>query len=162
NGISINDYANSAPGSVLGLDLGADAVEQFAVVTSNYPADFGRSSGGVINAITRSGSNQFHGSVYEFLRNSALDARNYFDGAKPPFRPKQFGAAGGGPIRKDKTFFFVNYEGLRQSLGVTHVDTVPSLAARGGVLSTGNVTVDAQASRYLAFFPLPNRGLIGP
>lgn len=162
NGISINDYANSAPGSVLGLDLGADAVEQFAVVTSNYPADFGRSSGGVINAITRSGSNQFHGSVYEFLRNSALDARNYFDSTKPPFRRNQFGAAVGGPIRKDKTFFFVNYEGLRQSLGVTHVDTVPSLAARGGVLSTGNVTVDAQASRYLAFFPLPNRGLIAP
>ena len=161
NGISINDYANSAPGSVLGLDLGADAVEQFAVVTSNYPADFGRSSGGVINAITRSGGNRFHGSIYEFLRNSALDARNFFDSRKPAFRRNQFGAAAGGPIRKDKTFFFVNYEGLRQSLGLTHVDTVPSPAARNGVLSTGSVTVDAQAARYLAFFPLPNRGLIG-
>jgi hypothetical protein len=162
NGISINDYANSAPGSVLGLDLGADAVEQFAVVTSNYPADFGRSSGGVINAITRTGSNKFHGSVYEYLRNSALDARNFFDSIKPPFRRNQFGAAVGGPIRKDKTFFFVNYEGLRQSLGMTHVDTVPSTAARSGILSTGNVPVDMQAARYLAFFPLPNRGLIGP
>lgn len=162
NGISINDYANSAPGSVLGLDLGADAVEQFAVVTSNYPADFGRSSGGVINAITRTGSNKFHGSVYEFLRNSALDARNYFDTTKPPFRRNQFGAAVGGSIKRDKTFLFVNYEGLRQSLGLTHVDTVPSAAARGGVLSTGNVVVDAQATKYLAFFPLPNLGLIGP
>jgi hypothetical protein len=161
NGVSINDYANSAPGSVLGLDLGADAVEQFAVVTTNYPAEFGRSSGGVINAITRSGTNQFHGSVYEFLRNSALDARNYFDSTKPPFRRNQFGAAVGGPIRKDRTFFFANYEGLRQSLGVTHVDTVPSPNARAGVLSTGNVQVDPQATRYLAFFPLPNRELLG-
>jgi hypothetical protein len=161
NGISINDYANSAPGSVLGLGLGADAVEQFSVVTSNYPATIGRSSGGVINAITRSGSNTLHGSVYEFLRNSALDAKNYFDGAKPPFKRNQFGGTLGGPIRKDRTFFFVNYEGLRQSLGVTHVSTVPSPAARMGLLSTGAVTVDPEAARYLAFFPLPNRGLIG-
>jgi hypothetical protein len=161
NGISINDYANSAPGSVLGLDLGADAVEQFSVVTSNYPANIGRSSGGVVNAITRSGSNDFHGSVYEFLRNSALDAKNYFDGAKPPFKRNQFGAAIGGPIRQNRTFFFFNYEGLRQSLGVTHIDIVPSPAARMGLLSTGQVTVDPEAARYLAFFPLPNRGLIG-
>lgn len=161
NGITINDYANSAPGSVLGLDLGADAVEQFSVMTSSYPADFGRSSGGIVNAITRAGSNQFHGSAYEFLRNSALDARNFFDGAIPPFRRNQFGAVVGGPIRKDRTFFFLNYEELRQSLGVTHVDSVPSPAARQGILSTGNVTVDPQAGRYLAFFPLPNRGLLG-
>ena len=83
NGTTINDYANSAPGSVLGLDLGADAVEQFSVMTNNYPADLGRSSGGVVNAITRSGSNRFHGSIYEYLRNSALDARNFFDGVHP-------------------------------------------------------------------------------
>jgi hypothetical protein len=161
NGISINDYANSAPGSVLGLDLGADAVEQFSVVTSNYPAEYGRCSGGIINAATRSGSNAFHGSVYEFLRNSALDAKNYFDGPKPPFKRNQFGGAIGGPILKNRTFFFVNYEGLRQSLGVTHIDTVPSLAARSGMLSTGQVQVDPEAARYLIFFPLPNRGLIG-
>lgn len=161
NGVSINDYANSAPGSVLGLDLGADAVEQFSVVTSNYPAAYGRSSGGVINATTRSGSNAFHGSVYEFLRNSVLDAKNYFDGAKPPFKRNQFGIAAGGPIIKNRAFFFVNYEGLRQSLGVTHVDIVPSLAARAGMLSTGQVQVDPEAARYLIFFPLPNRGLIG-
>jgi hypothetical protein len=161
NGISINDYANSAPGSVLGLDLGADAVEQFAVVTSNYPAAYGRSSGGIVNAVTRSGSNSFHGSVYEFLRNSALDAKNYFDGAKPPFKRNQFGGALGGPIRRGRTFFFVNYEGLRQSLGITHVDIVPSEAARAGMLSTGPIQVDSIAARYLVFFPLPNRGLLG-
>jgi Carboxypeptidase regulatory-like domain len=161
NGTSINDYANSAPGSVLGLDLGADAVEQFTVSTSSYPADYGRSSGGIINAVTRSGGSAFHGSVYEFLRNSALDAKNYFDGDKPPFRRNQFGVAAGGPLYRDRLFFFANFEGLRQSLGVTHVDIVPSQAARIGNLSTGTIQVDPQAMRYLAFFPLPNRGVIG-
>jgi carboxypeptidase family protein len=161
NGTSINDYANSAPGSVLGLDLGADAVEQFTVSTSSYPADYGRSSGGIINAVTRSGGAAFHGSVYEFLRNSALDSKNYFDGDKPPFRRNQFGGAIGGPLYRKRLFFFVNFEGLRQSLGVTHVDIVPSQAARTGNLSTGTIQVDPQAARYLAFFPLPNRGVIG-
>src|SRR5438105_8642285 len=140
DGITINDYANAAPGSVLGLDLGADAVEEFSVVTSNYPATYGRSSGGVINAVTRSGSNAFHGTVYEFLRNSALDTRNFFDVTKPPFRRNQFGASAGAPIQKDRAFFFANYEGLRQSLGTTQVDTVLSPAARSGQLSSGNVT----------------------
>lgn len=161
NGTSINDYANSAPGSVLGLDLGADAVEQFTVSTSSYPASYGRSSGGTINAVTRSGTSEFHGSMYEFLRNSAFDAKNYFDGAKPPFRRNQFGGALGGPLYRKRAFFFANYEGLRQSLGVTHLDIVPSPAARTGNLSTGAVAVDPQAARYLAFFPLPNRGLLG-
>lgn len=161
NGISINDYANSAPGSVLGLELGADAVEQFTVSTSNYPAQYGRSSGGTVNAITRSGTDYFHGSVYEFLRNSALDSKNYFDGEKPPFRRNQFGAAAGAPLLRKRLYLFANYEGLRQSLGVTHVDIVPSAAARSGTLSAGTVPVDPQATRYLAFFPLPNRGLIG-
>ncbi len=161
NGTSINDYANSAPGSVLGLDLGADAVEQFTVATSSYPADYGRSSGGIINAVTRSGGPVFHGSVYEFLRNSALDSKNYFDGEKPPFRRNQFGGAVGGPLYRKRLFFFANFEALRQSLGVTHVDIVPSQGARNGNLSTGTVQVDPEATRYLAFYPLPNRGLIG-
>jgi Carboxypeptidase regulatory-like domain len=161
NGTSINDYANSAPGSVLGLDLGADAVEQFTVSTSGYPADYGRSSGGIINAVTRSGGPAFHGSVYEFLRNSTLDSKNYFDGAKPPFRRNQFGGAVGGPLYRKRLFLFANFEALRQSLGVTHVDIVPSQAARSGNLSSGTVQVDPQATRYLTFYPLPNRGLIG-
>src|SRR5207237_4265896 len=135
NKYSINYYANAAPSSVLGLDLYANAVEEFSVVTSNYPATYGRSSGGVINAVTRSGSNAFHGTVYEFLRNSALDARNFFDVTKPPFRRNQFGASAGAPIQKDRTFFFANYEGLRQSLGTTQVDTVLSPTARSGQLS---------------------------
>src|SRR6202022_837988 len=94
-----------------------------------------RTSGGVINVVTRSGKEAFHGSLYEFLRNSALDARNFFDGPViPPFKRNQFGGSVGAPIKKDKTFIFGSYEGLRQSLGVTTVDTVPSDSARMGIL----------------------------
>src|SRR5437899_7430647 len=162
DGVSINDYSNGAPGSVLGDNLGVDAVEQFSVLGSNYPAEYGRTTGGVINAVTRSGTNAFHGSVYEFLRNSALDARNFFDARIPPFKRNQFGGSLGGPIQKDRTFVFADYEGLRQSLGVTQVNTVPSAAARNGVLSTGSVRVDPAISRYLqAFYPLPNGVSLG-
>jgi hypothetical protein len=161
NGISINDYTNQAPGSILGGNLGADAVAEFNVLTINQPAEYGRTSGGVISAINRSGTNHFHGSAYEFLRNSALDARNYFDGPSiAPFRRNQFGVSAGGPIRKDKTFIFGDYEGLRQSLGLSMVDNVPSLAARSGQLSgIPNFTVDPLVKPYLAFYPLPN-GLV--
>ncbi|MGH9357150.1 MAG: TonB-dependent receptor domain-containing protein, partial [Terriglobia bacterium] len=162
DGISINDYANGAPGSVLGANLGVDAIEQFSVLGSNYPAQYGRTSGGIINAVTRSGTNAFHGDVYEFLRNSSLDARNFFDVNTPPFRRNQFGGSVGGPIQKDRFFFFADYEGLRQSLGVTQVDTMPSAKARTGQLSTGTVQVDPQVARYLAaFYPLPDGPPLG-
>src|SRR5256884_3542647 len=162
DGLSINDYSNGAPGSVLGDNLGVDAVEQFSVLGSNYPAEYGRTTGGVINAVTRSGTNAFHGSVYEFLRNSALDARNFFDARIPPFKRNQFGASVGGPLRKDRVFVFADYEGLRQSLGVTQVNTVPAVAARNGVLSAGSVAVDPAVARFLqAFYPLPNGPLLG-
>ena len=163
DGISLNDYANGAPGSVLGGNLGVDAIEEFSVLTSNYSAEYGKTSGGVVNAVTRSGTNQFHASVYEFLRNSALDARNFFDrGTIPPFKRNQFGASAGGPIRKDRTFIFGDYEGIRQSKGITAVDTVPSAAARVGKLSTGTVTVDPSVQKYLAFYPIPNGGTLPP
>jgi Carboxypeptidase regulatory-like domain/TonB-dependent Receptor Plug Domain len=162
DGVSINDYSNGAPGSVLGDNLGVDAVEQFSVLGSNYPAEYGRTTGGVINAVTRSGTNAFHGSVYEFLRNSALDARNFFDARIPAFKRNQFGSSLGGAIRKDRAFVFGDYEGLRQSLGTTQISTVPSAAARQGVLSTGSVVVDPSVSRYLqAFYPLPNGPPLG-
>ena len=172
DGVSTNDYNNSAPGSVMGGDLGVDAIEEFSVLTSNYSAEYGRTSGGVINAITRSGTNHFHGGAYEFLRNSALDARNFFDyttpNRLPPFRRNQFGASAGGPIRKDKVFVFGDYEGIRQSLGISTPVTVPSVAARNGMLcsapDTGTcapttVTVDASAQKYLPFWPLPDAGI---
>jgi outer membrane receptor protein involved in Fe transport len=163
DGVSLNDYGNGGPGSVLGGNLGVDAIQEFSVLTSNYSAEYGKTSGGVVNAITRSGTNQFHGSVYEFLRNSALDARNFFDqGSIPPFKRNQFGVSAGGPIQKGRTFFFADYEGIRQSLGLTQVETVPSPAARIGNLSTGTVTVDPSAQKYLGFFPLPNGPLLAP
>jgi len=162
DGISINDYSNGAPGSVLGSNLGVDAVEQFSVLGSNYPAGYGRTSGGVINAVTRSGTNAYHGNLYEFLRNSALDARNFFDAGIPPFKRNQFGGSAGGPVLKGSTFFFADYEGLRQSLGVTHVDTVPSVAARNGQLSAGSVHVDPVMAQFLhAFYPMPNGPALG-
>jgi hypothetical protein len=162
DGISVNDYSNGPPGSALGVNLGVDAVEQFSVLTSNYPAQVGRSSGGVIGASTRSGTSAFHGSVYEFFRNSVLDARNFFDTTKPPFRRNQFGASLGGPIQKDRTFIFGDYEGLRSSLGTTQVDTVPSADARAGNLSSGQITVDPNVLSFVnAFYPLPNGPPLG-
>src|ERR1700694_2047345 len=138
DGISLNDYANGAPGSVLGGNLGVDAIQDFSVLTSNYSAEYGKTSGGVVNATTRSGTNEFHGSVYEFLRNSALDAKNYFEDPPPTpkasFKRNQFGGAIGGPIIKNRTFFFADYEAIRQSKGIANKSFVPSEAARNGQL----------------------------
>jgi hypothetical protein len=163
DGISINDYANGAPGSALGVNLGVDAIKEFSVISSGYPAEYGRSSGGIINAVTRSGTNAFHGSAYEFIRNSAVDARNYFDvGPIPAFKRNQFGGSLGGPIIKDRTFFFVDYEAIRQNQGTTQTSLVPTAKARAGNLSTGPVTVDAGVLKFVnAFYPLPN-GAIDP
>jgi Carboxypeptidase regulatory-like domain/TonB-dependent Receptor Plug Domain len=159
DGVSLNDYANGAPGSVLGGNLGVDAIREFSVLTSNYSAEYGKTSGGVVNATTRSGGNQFHGGAYEFLRNDKLDAANFFEaGQRSPFKRNQFGGDIGGPIIKDKTFFFVDYEGIRQAEGIATVDSVPSPAARLGNLSTGTVTPTAAALAYLALYPVPACG----
>jgi hypothetical protein len=163
DGVNLSDYTNGGPGSVLGGTLGVDAIEEFSVLTSDYSAEYGRTSGGVISAVTRSGANDFHGATYEFLRNSDLDARNFFDPASsaPPFKRNQFGGAAGGTIWKNHTFFFADYEGVRQSTGITNIATVPSAAARAGHLSTGDVTLDPSAAKYLTFWPLPNGRLLG-
>src|SRR5260370_22592 len=162
DGISINGYANSAPGSVLGVVLGVDSVQEFSVITSNATADYGRSSGGVINSITRSGTNSFHGTGYEFFRNSALDARNFFDGsAVPSFKRNQFGGSAGGPIVKGRTFIFANYEGLRQGLGQTLVNTVLSPRAREAHLVSGDMAIIPSVQPYLGLYPLPNGAING-
>ncbi len=162
DGVSINDYSNGGPGSALGIDLGVDAIQEFSVVTANAQADYGKTSGGVINAVTRQGTNTLHGSAYEFLRNSALDARNYFDPATiSPFRRNQFGAALGGPLKKDRTFFFADYEGLRQDQSVTQLAVVPTQAARNGQLVAETVTVSPLVEPYLALYPLPTSNIQG-
>jgi len=162
DGVTINDYSNGGPGSILGVVLGVEAVQEFSVVTNNAPANYGRTAGGVLNAVTRSGTNQVHGSAYEFLRNSDLDARNFFDpNTIPAFRRNQFGADAGGPIVHDRTFIFGDYEGVRQGLGTTQVDTVPSPAARAGQLVAGPVTVDPKVAPFLALYPLPNGAVSG-
>jgi hypothetical protein len=149
DGISLNDYANGAPGSVLGGNLGVDAIQEFSVLTSNYSAEYGKTSGGVVNAITRSGTNGFHGSAYEFVRNSALDAANFFEqGHRSPFSRNQFGGAIGGPIIQNKTFFFADYEGIRQEKGIVNVDFVPSPEARMTVTNPAVL-------KYLALYPVP-------
>ncbi len=163
NGISINDYSNSAPGGATGVNLGVDGVQEFSVLTSNYTAEYGRTSGAVINALTKSGTDQFHGTGYFFDRDSIFDARNFFDGPTiPPFRRIQFGASGGTAIVKDKTFVFANYEGIRQSSSSSGTIDVPSGEARSGLLCADSpctvltpVTVSPQVAPYLALWPCP-------
>ena len=169
DGLVVNDGANYSPGSALGVNLGVDAIKEFSVLTSTYSAEYGRSAGGVVNAITKSGSNTLHGSGFDFLRNNALDARNFFDQKLPPFRRNQFGGSIGGPIRKDKLFYFANYEGLRQFLSESFSSNTLSPNARNGILcatppsctSTTTVTIDPRVKPYLPLFPLPNGALTG-
>jgi hypothetical protein len=158
-----NDFTNGPAGSAASTVLGAETIREFRVETNSYSAEFGRNSGGQIHAITKSGGNQFHGSAYEFHRNDALDSRNYFDTAgKPDFTRNQFGATVGGPIRRDQSFFFVGYEGLRENLGRTISTFTPDQNARQGLVpdpATGqlvNVGVNPAVRPYLDQYPLPN------
>jgi hypothetical protein len=118
-----------------------DAIQEFKVVTNSPPAEFGRFNGGVINLSTKAGSNQFHGSAFEFLRNEKLNARNLFapittaNPDKPAFRRNQFGFVLGGPIEKERAFFFVDYQGSRQSIGRVRISTVPTALQRQGVFT---------------------------
>jgi hypothetical protein len=159
DGSDINDFWNNTPGSVAGVSLGVDTIREFKVLVNNYSAEYGRAGGGVITSVSRSGTNQLHGSVFEFLRNSALDARNFFDrdarnplerSSPAPFRRNQFGFTVGGPIRQDKAFFFGSYEGLRQRLATTSYNRVPTVETRATAIAT--------VAPYLAFVPLPTPG----
>src|ERR1700687_5379130 len=157
DGVSVDDYANSGAGNVIGAALGVDAIQEFSVLTGGFSAEYGKATGEVVNAITKSGTNSFHGDVYEFIRNSALDSRDYFSrsGNTPlaQFRRNQCGGAAGGPIIKDKTFIFGDYEGFRQAKGITTTITVPSDSARAGNLVGGPVTVGPAAAAELAMYP---------
>ena len=138
NGVEFTGAAenNMQPGGSSQELLGVDAVREFNVLRDTYGAEYGKRPGGQVSIVTQSGTNQFHGSVYEFLRNNALDAPNFFDqGAAPPFQRNQFGGALGGPIRTNKTFLFGNYEGLRQHLHQTSVAFVPDDASRASAVA---------------------------
>src|SRR3989449_3424140 len=152
------------PGGVSGNLLGIDAVREFNVMTGTYSAEYGKRAGAQVSIVTQSGTNQFHGSVFEFLRNSALDARNFFDqGDVAPFRRNQFGAAAGGPLKKDRLFLFGNYEGFRHRLGVSNVTVVPNQQARQGMLPNPTTGVYAPVVNarpemlgYMSYWPQPN------
>jgi len=133
NGIEFTGAAenNMQPGGTSGMLLGVEAVREFNVQRDSYGAEFGKHPGAQVLIATRSGTNQWHGMAFEFLRNSAFDAPNFFDqGVAPPFQRSQFGASLGGPLRNGKTFLFTNYEGFRQHLHQTSVAFVPSAASR--------------------------------
>jgi hypothetical protein len=155
DGTDVNNYANHGPGSdVLGTSLGVDAIAEFQILTNSYSAQYG-GNGVAINAETRSGTNQMHGSAFEFLRNSKLDTRNYFDRTAtsapgvftptpvPEYRRNQYGGTLGGPIKKDKMFYFVNYEGLAAAEGYTETIYVPDANAQEGLLACGSASTDA-------------------
>jgi len=167
NGISINDYSNGSPGGASGLNLGVDGIQEFSVLTSDYTAEYGRTSGAVINAITKSGVNELHGTAFFFDRDKIFDAKNFFDPAGPisPFRRIQFGASGGTAIIKDKTFVYGTYEGVRQNKPGSQAILVPSQEARSGMLCVtvganpcGTLTaipLNANVTPYLALWPCP-------
>jgi len=158
---------NVTPGGTSGQLLGVDAVREFNTSTDTYGATYGKRAGAQVSIVTTSGTNKLHGTAFEFIRNSALDARNYFDqGAIPNFQRNQFGASLGGPIKTNKLFLFGNYEGFRQNWGLSSVTLVPDARARLGYLpdSAGNeyyVGVDPSVAPLLALWPEANGPELG-
>jgi hypothetical protein len=177
DGVDNNNYGTANPGlSNQVIQLSPDAVQEFKVQTDNYSAEFGRASGAVINATIRSGTNQFHGAAWDYLRNTSLNAVGFFQplgGSKPTLVQNQFGGALGGPIRKDKLFFFADYEALRKVTTQLTYATIPTLDQRNGVFGmpvnnpyTGQLYPDGvvPASEITSFarkvfgdLPAPNR-----
>ena len=167
DGIYINDAGGSAPASAAGYLLGLEALAELNVVTAPFSAEYGRTDGGVIAAVSKSGTNEFHGALYEYVRNSDFDAKNYFDapGPIPAFRRNQFGGLFAGPVSRNKLFFLLNYEGVRISSNDTQSIVTPDADARGGLLPVNgvptHVTVSPKILPYLDLFPLPNGADLG-
>ena len=158
---------NEREQGVIGVRPSIDAIAEVRIITSNYPAEVGRASGAVVNVITKAGSNQFHGSAYEFFRNDIFDTRNFFTrtGDKPELRQNQFGGSVGGPIIKNKTFFFGALEYLREVTGSTYTDTVPTLFEEqnpgnfsdinGPIVPTADLS--PVSLNYFKLYPAPNQ-----
>lgn len=135
NGFMVNGAdAQESVQSVAAMIPNLDSIAQFRVITNNFNAEYGNYSGGQVNVVTKSGTNGFHGDAFEFLRNTDLDAKNFYSTQRSPYRQNQFGGTFGGPIRKKRAFFFVDYQGTRQNIGQTQHFAVPSLADRSGNL----------------------------
>jgi hypothetical protein len=129
NGIDVREHMNGGTSVLPNLD----SIDEFRVLTNNFDPEYGNYNGGVITVVSKSGSDQFHGTVFEFFRNTALDARGYFDPTRAAFKQNQFGGAIGGPVKRDKVFFFTDYQGTRTTQGVSTGNiTVPTVAQRGG------------------------------
>ena len=171
DGTDINDHGNSTPGGAAGVNMGVDAIREFQVITNTFSAEHGRSTGAIVSAVTKSGTNQVHGSLFEFLRNDKLDAAEYgfFDDpeenivARPPFVQNQFGGSIGGPIIQDRTFFFAAYEGLRRRRGTPQVPIVPSADGRNGILGRNPdgtpkkvVEISPRIQPFLDLYPTAN------
>jgi hypothetical protein len=164
-----NDFTNGPAGSAAGTALGMETVREFRVEANAYGAEFGRNSGGQIHVVSKSGSNDLNGSAYEYHRNEALDARNYFDrGDKPEFVRNQFGGSVGGPLSRNRAFFFFGYESLRENLGKTISTVVPDDNARLGILpnpanpgGTIAIPINPAVRPYLEEYPVANGPSLG-
>jgi hypothetical protein len=162
DGTNIADISDKAPSSMAGVMLGVDTVREFNVMTHGYNAEFGRAAGGVMSAVTKSGSNQIHGSVFEFHRDDALDSKNYFATGDPaPFQRDQFGGTFGGPLVQNRLFYFGSYEQLRDRNSVTQFARLPNANAHNGLVPVNgvltNVGVHPTTRPYLdLLFPVPN------
>ena len=182
NGFLLDGVFNGDPKlNTVGVTPPVDAIQEFEVLTSMYDASFGRNAGGQVSVVTRSGSNALHGSAYEFFRNAALDSQNYFAPSSEPapkYQRNQYGTTLGGPVRKDKTFFFADYEGNRINEGITQVTNVPTALERTGDFSQSDPRtppidlftqapfpgskipanrLDPTGAKIAALYPLPNR-----
>jgi hypothetical protein len=161
DGVSNSDLSGNAQ-SASGQLAGAETIKEFQIITNNYSAEYRSQAGAIVSAVTKSGTNTLHGSLYEFLRNDALDAAKWEEnkgGGKAPFHRNQFGGSLGGPIIKDKTFFFGSYEGLRQTQGTNTQARVPDMNARNGILpGVAPITVSNAVRPYLALYPVPGQG----
>src|SRR5438094_1151073 len=158
DGVSNSDLSGNAQ-SASGQLAGAETIKEFQIITNNYSAEYRSQAGAIVSAVTKSGTNNLHGSLYEFLRNDALDAAKWEEnkgGGKSVFRRNQFGGSLGGPIIKDRTFFFASYEGLRQSQGVNTQARVPDMAARSGILpGVAPITISSAVRRISATNGMP-------
>jgi len=159
---NIQGFWNRGAGSgVFGTTLGVEAIAEFQTLTNTYSAQFG-GNGSVINAVTKSGTNDVHGSLFEFYRNSKMDSKGFFDAlGKQPFEKHQFGGSLGGPLKENKAFFFGTYEGIKQDLTSTTIATVPDANAHNGIVNGVRVGVDPAIAPVLALYPLPTTTLAG-